>query len=151
MEKKDIEKRIKNAGRTPQAKSATVEPTFEVPKLGVKETKEAFDFGFDLAEAGRKSLEDGKVNFLDVPNFIKPLRSGMAAVNGIQQVKNELLDLDLKERKELEDHARTRLNTEIDDNDKLVEIISEAISISLSAFVLADKITTYRKDNEATA
>lgn len=136
------------ASRMAFAKTA-VEPNVNLKQdlYGIKETKDVFDFGFDLSSAINESLEDGKINLLDAPNFFKVVGSGVSAINGIKNVKRELLNLTSNERRELEEHAINRLGVTVT-NEELLDILAESINIGLSAFVLSDKIVGYKKRNE---
>jgi len=90
-------------------------------KLGINETKELLDFGFNLQGAFVGSLEDGKITLMDTPRFLKVLGSAGKAFGGIQKVGAELLDLSEAEHKELIDFARERFDLPDDVLELLIE------------------------------
>lgn len=66
-------------------------------KYGVKETTEALDFVDALLGAFGSAFADGKLGLADirvVPPLVKAANTG---IQGISEVKNELLDLDTEE------------------------------------------------------
>ena len=78
--------------------------------LGVKETKEVLNFGFDLLEAIIKSLDDKKFSIVtDAPRFVPVIFSAAKAFAGIELVKAELQDLTDEEMNELIDELKRRL------------------------------------------
>jgi hypothetical protein len=60
---------------------------------GIKETTDLLKFVSGLVEAGKASFEDGKVNLVDLANFVLPLTLLPAAIEGVNQVPAELGDL----------------------------------------------------------
>lgn len=118
----------------------------DLPVFGIQDTKELLIFGLDLQEAITVSLEDKKVTLLDAPNFLKPLRSAVPAFGGLQNVKNELLDLDQNEKAQLEAIVKERFDLK---DDHLEEIVERAITWALETYLLATDIGQYRKDKTA--
>ena len=66
--------------------------------VGIKETIEVISFLKSLSLAIESSMKDGKVDIFDTMQAIQLAPSLMAAVNGIDHVKEEIKDLDQKEK-----------------------------------------------------
>ena len=66
----------------------------EDKEYGIQQTKELLDFIFSLAEAVKKSASDGKFSWSDGLNFIEPLKKIAPAIDDIDQVIPEYMDLD---------------------------------------------------------
>ena len=90
-------------------------------KLGIDDTKELLDFIFSLAEAVKKSAADGKFSWSDGLNFIEPLKKIGPAIDNIEDVIPEVMDLDASEWNELVDYCQTRFDfiTESDDGEEV--------------------------------
>lgn len=102
-------------------------------KLGTQETKEALDFLFDLTDAIINSLEDGKVNLLDAPKFLKPIRSAGKGIGSINQVPKEIVDMTSDEWKELSEFVSERFQIENKDLEPKIEnILRNAGHLALS-------------------
>ena len=71
-------------------------------QFGIQETKDVVRFGLSFIKATQKSLEDGKFDFSDVYNYVDPVMKIPAAVEGIGEIDDELLDLSDAEQAELE-------------------------------------------------
>jgi len=79
-------------------------------KLGIDDTKELLDFIFSLAEAVKKSAADGKFSWSDGLNFIGPLQKIGPAIDNIEDVIPEVMDLDASEWNELVDYCQTKFD-----------------------------------------
>lgn len=90
-------------------------------KIGIKETKELLTWIWDLTDAIEKSAADGKVDWIDIPNFIPVAQSSVGAFAGIQKVGAELLDLDSQEQAQLMDFSRARFDLSDDQLELLIE------------------------------
>ena len=90
-------------------------------KVGIEDTKELLDFIFSLAEAVKKSAADGKFSWTDGLNFIEPLKKIAPAIDNIEDVIPEVMDLDASEWNELVDYCQTRFDfiTESDDGEEV--------------------------------
>lgn len=84
-------------------------------RYGVKETKDLFDLGFGIAQAGKEVLADGKVNLADLASVIPLFPKIAPAVDGVDQVPNELGELDEADEAELLAYAKLKLPTVVDD------------------------------------
>ena len=90
-------------------------------KLGIDDTKELLDFIFSLAEAVKKSAADGKFSWSDGLNFIEPLKKIGPAIDNIEDVITEVMDLDASEWNELVDYCQNKFDfiTESDDGEEV--------------------------------
>ena len=90
-------------------------------KLGIDDTKELLDFIFSLAEAVKKSAADGKFSWSDGLNFIEPLKKIGPAIDNIEDVIPEVMDLDASEWNELVDYCQNKFDfiTESDDGEEV--------------------------------
>ena len=112
-------------------------------QFGIKETKEGLDFLFDIADAVIDSLEgDGKITIRDAPKFLKPMRTAMGGVGGIQDIPKELADLSSAELDELCAHVSKRFDLKDDEIEVRIEDIlklSCALVISIRDLYLLSK------------
>ena len=90
-------------------------------KVGIEDTKELLDFIFSLAEAVKKSAADGKFSSSDGLNFIEPLKKIAPAIDDIENVIPEVMDLDASEWNELVDYCQEKFDfiTESDDGEEV--------------------------------
>ena len=90
-------------------------------KVGIEDTKELLDFIFSLAEAVKKSAADGKFSWSDGLNFIEPLKKIAPAIDNIEDVIPEVMDLDASEWNELVDYCQNKFDfiTESDDGEEV--------------------------------
>ena len=90
-------------------------------KLGIDDTKELLDFIFSLDEAVKKSAADGKFSWSDGLNFIEPLKKIGPAIDNIEDVIPEVMDLDASEWNELVDYCQNKFDfiTESDDGEEV--------------------------------
>lgn len=84
-------------------------------KFGVKESKDLFDLGFGLAQAGKDVMEDGKVNLADLAAVIPLFPKIAPAVEGVDVVPSELAELDEADEVELLNYAKVKLPVVISD------------------------------------
>ena len=80
---------------------------------GIQQTKELLDFIFSLVEAIKKSTADGDFSWSDGLNFIEPLKKIAPALDDIEQVIPEVMDLDSSEWNELVDYVQANFNLEV--------------------------------------
>ena len=86
---------------------------------GIEQTKELLDFIFSLVEAIKKSTADGDFSWTDGLNFIEPLKKIAPAIDDIEDVIPEVMDLDAEEWRELIDFVQERFDLDIDPDDDL--------------------------------
>ena len=84
---------------------------------GIQQTKELLDFIFSLVEAVKKSTADGDFSWSDGLNFIEPLKKIAPALDDIEQVIPEVMDLDSSEWNELVDYVQANFNLEVSEED----------------------------------
>ena len=107
-------------------------------KYGIQETKELLDFIFSLAEAIKKSAADGKFSWTDGLNFIDPLKKLAPAIDNIDQVGAEILDLDGDEFSELVTYVEEKWNLK-DEEDGVT--VDEKVEDAINAGIELLKIT----------
>ena len=107
-------------------------------KYGIQETKELLDFIFSLAEAIKKSAADGKFSWSDGLNFIDPLKKLAPAIDNIDQVGAEILDLDGDEFSELVSYVEEKWNLEDEEDGATVD---EKVEDAINAGIELLKIT----------
>ena len=86
---------------------------------GIEQTKELLDFIFSLVEAIKKSTADGDFSWTDGLNFIEPLRKIAPAIDDIEDVIPEVMDLDDSEWSELIDFVQEKFDLDLDQDDDL--------------------------------
>ena len=84
---------------------------------GIEQTKELLDFIFSLVEAIKKSTADGDFSWTDGLNFIEPLKKIAPALDDIEDVIPEVMDLDASEWNELIDFVQNKFDLDIDPDD----------------------------------
>ena len=109
---------------------------------GIQQTKELLDFIFSLSEAIYKSAKDGEFTWSDGLNFIEPLKKIAPALDDIDQVIPEVMDLDASEWNELVDYVQANFNLEIsEDEDSDIETkIEEALNAGVELLRLTQVI-----------
>ena len=102
----------------------------EDKKYGIQQTKELLDFIFSLAAAIKKSASDGKFSWTDGLNFIEPLKKIAPAIDDIEDVIPEVMDLDAEEWSELIDFVQERFDLDInpDDGSDIESKVEEALN-----------------------
>ncbi len=108
----------------------------ETANIGIQETKELLEFGFNLQEAITKSLSDGKINLLDVPKFLGVIKTAGSAFSGINKIKAELADIAVSEKQELIEFARERFDLP---NNQLEILIEDTLEEVLNIYKLATR------------
>ncbi len=68
---------------------------------GIKETKEVMEFIFSFVDAIGKAKADDKFSWTDARYFIDPVKKLFEAVDNIEEVIPEIVDIDDKEYDEL--------------------------------------------------
>ena len=111
-------------------------------KLGIEDTKHLLDFIFSLAEAVKKSAADGEFRWSDGLNFIDPLKKIGPAIDDIDNVIPEVMDLDASEWNELVDFCQEKFDfiTESTEDGEEVDVESK-IEDALNAGVELLRLT----------
>lgn len=113
----------------------------EEKKYGIQQTKELLDFIFSLAEAIKKSASDGKFSWSDGLNFIDPLKKIAPAIDDIESVIPEVMDLDSSEWNELVDYIQERFDLVTTSTDGEEDDIETKIEEALNAGVELLRLT----------
>ena len=105
---------------------------------GIEQTKELLDFIFSLAEAIKKSTADGEFTWSDGLNFIDPLKKIATAIDDIDEVIPEVIDLDASEQSELVDYVTERFDLDIssDDDSDVESRVEEALNAGVEVLRL---------------
>ena len=116
----------------------------EEKEYGIQQTKELLDFIFSLVEAIKKSTADGDFSWSDGLNFIEPLKKIAPALDDIEQVIPEVMDLDASEWNELVDYVQANFNLEVSEGeDSDIETkIEEALNAGVELLRLTQIIKT---------
>lgn len=114
--------------------------------FGIKETKEAVDFLFDITDAVIDSLDgDGKITITDIPKFLKPLKSGIGGISGIEKLPKEIVDLTPIELSELTDYIANRFDIK---DDTLEAKVEDTLKLSGSLALVIRDIYSLKKTND---
>jgi len=100
---------------------------------GIKETKELLGFIIKVVEAVDKSLEDGKIGFMDMSNLVTAMLAANGAFNDINKVPEEIKDLTKEESEELYAYATKELSL---NSAKTEEIVEKALEIGMKIYHL---------------
>lgn len=73
--------------------------------MDVHNTIEAIDCLGTLAECLREAKKDGHIDWLDLPKFAPMIAAARKAVDGGDQIRAELTELDEKETQQIVDRA----------------------------------------------
>jgi len=88
---------------------------------GIENLKEIIALGGDVTFGFARSLEDGKLSFQDLPNFLPAARTLLPAIKDIDQVDDEFADLDDSERAELIAYFADRFDLPSDEVERVIE------------------------------
>ena len=105
----------------------------------IKELKEVLEFIIPLAATIDKTSDDG-FQWTEIFDFISPISKLPAAINDIDKIESELLDLDDAERQELYNVVEG-LNFRSEGSEKITE---EAINVSIGICKLIAVIRQYK-------
>ena len=114
-------------------------------KYGIDDTKELLDFIFSLAVAVKKSASDGDFSWSDGLNFIEQLKKIGPAIDNIDDVVPEVMDLDAEEWRELVDYIQDKFDivADADSDDEQGDIesrIEEALNAGVELLRLTQSI-----------
>ncbi len=109
---------------------------------GIQQTKELLDFIFALVQAIKESTKDGEFTWSDGLNFIEPLKKIAPAINDIEEVIPEVMDLDASEWNELVDYVQANfdLDTDPEDDTDVETKIEEALNAGVELLRLTQVI-----------
>ncbi|MFQ5641702.1 MAG: hypothetical protein ACE5IR_27320 [bacterium] len=108
----------------------------EKTQIGIEETKDLFRFGASFGNALGKTFADGKFQLSEIVNFIQPVTKIPAALTGISQVDDELLDLDETEKAELLQLAKDEFDIPSEGAEEFVE---DSLQLALMIFSYVQK------------
>lgn len=100
-------------------------------QVGFTETKQVLDAMIALGKAFEQSLKDGKLNLLDVPNFIAFFTLILPAIEDISEVPFEFQVSDPEQIAELKQYLQENLDL---DDDQLEAFIEDAFKVALDLF-----------------
>lgn len=109
---------------------------------GIQQTKELLDFIFSLAEAIYKSAKDGKFSWTDGLNFIEPLKKIGPAIDDIDKIIPEVMDLSPEEFSELVEYVQSKweFQESPDDDSTIEDRVEEAINAGIELLRLTKVI-----------
>ena len=109
---------------------------------GIEQTKELLDFIFALVQAIEESTKDGEFTWSDGLNFIEPLKKIAPAIDDIEEVIPEVMDLDASEWNELVDYVQANfdLDTDPEDDTDVETKIEEALNAGVELLRLTQVI-----------
>ena len=97
-----------------------------VEKRGIEETRDIIDFVFSFVEAVGKAKADGEMSWSDARHFIDPVKKLFEAVEDIEEVLPEIVDLDESEYDELVAYVREKWDYDEENLDWVVDTAIEA-------------------------
>ena len=101
---------------------------------GIKEIKELVAFVFSLIKAVQVSLEDNDIDLWDAKNFIEPIKKLAPAIDNIDDVIPEVVDLSDEEWDELLEYACNEFDIPKENVDYVVD---EALTMGRSLLNIA--------------
>lgn len=99
----------------------------------MKELKEALSFAIALGNAVGKSMEDGKVDFMDVANLWGPLSTAGDAIEGADKILAEIKSLTEADKAKLTAYIKEEFDIP---QDKLEATIEGGLEIALGLMTL---------------
>lgn len=99
--------------------------------MDITHLKTVIGFGIELGNAVGKSLEDNKLSFEDVANFMGAFSKISAVMESFKFVSSELKDLDAAEMQSLKDQFIADFNLS---NDEIESKIEKGLSLALSLY-----------------
>lgn len=100
---------------------------------GIDQSKEVINFAIALGTGIERSLADKQFTLADLPNFMPALMSAIPALDNIDLVSLEFMDLKPGEAEELKAYVKEQLKLE---DSKVEEFIEDAFSVVLAIFML---------------
>lgn len=99
--------------------------------IGIEKIKAAVDLAIRFYKQTAKVLEDGTVKPLELLEFVDEVSEIGTVVESGEQLLAELNDMDLNERNELMEMARTELNMS---DEKIENIIVASLDLALAGY-----------------
>ncbi len=106
---------------------------------GIKETKEVMEFIFSFVDAIGKAKADDKFSWTDARYFIDPVKKLFEAVDNIEEVIPEIVDIDDKEYDELVAYVREKWDYDEENLEWVVDTAIEAGRSVLTLVSMSDK------------
>jgi hypothetical protein len=103
-------------------------------KYGIKETKEGLALVFSIMNAAGKTLEDGRVNLLDVPYWLPVASKAAPAIENFKSIWPEIKDFQGTEIEELKRWGNAEFDIPQDEFEAYFEL-GYAILLDLSKLV----------------
>jgi hypothetical protein len=101
-------------------------------KLGIDKLKLVLGLGFSFGEQIGLALEDGKINFADLPGFIGVFAQVQPVIAEGKEALAQALDLDAEERTELNAWAQAEFDIA---NDAVEAKVEAALDLAISVLV----------------
>jgi len=95
-------------------------------KRGIEEVKDVLDFMFSFIDAVGKARKDGEMSWGDARYFIDPVKKLFDAVEDIDEVLPEIVDLDEDEYDELVAYVRDKWDYDEENLEWVVDTAIEA-------------------------
>jgi hypothetical protein len=89
--------------------------------MRLKETKEVLDFVIGLGEALAHSLEDGSLSVGDLINFWEPVSNIASAIEGFEDVLEEISNLTADDLDHLADYVEDEFDIHDDNLEEMIE------------------------------
>lgn len=116
--------------------------------LGIKESGELATFFGRFASVSASVMEDGKVKWLELTQFLNIIPTIKPAYEGIAEVPKEFADLDENERDTLKITFANSLDLLKDD---IEEVWEEGFDLAMRNTQFIAKVAKIRRDKRATA
>jgi len=108
----------------------------------LEQTEQVLKFAIELTKAIQSSLEDDKLNFSDLPNFIPAFTAMIPAITDIDEVMVELGAATHEDADQLKQYVKD----ELDMTDKKAEdFIENAFGVALDVYIM---VRDYTKKSE---
>ena len=112
-------------------KFQTIKPEWDWSKMaeekrGIEEVKDVLDFMFSFIDAVGKARKDGEMSWGDARYFIDPVKKLFDAVEDIDEVLPEIVDLDEAEYDELVAYVREKWDYDEENLEWVVDTAIEA-------------------------
>lgn len=102
-------------------------------KVGFTETKQALDLAIALGKGIEASLEDEKLDFKDIPNFIPAFMILFKVIEGAEDIPMEFSVASPEEVEELKAYVKANLDLE---DDRIEGFIEDSFKVLLDIFMV---------------
>lgn len=113
--------------------------------ISFEQTKQMLDAAIALGQGFEKSLADGKLSLLDIPNFIAFFTVLIPAIEGAEEIPYEFATSDPEQLEELKQYLKTKLDLE---DDQLESFIEDAFDVLTKIYALV-KLYFIKTNDEA--